>query len=295
MNKFILGSGLAGLLARDILGGEWTIVPFTRSRFFTFTPALDDNYIIRDDSINEYVSKYATIPLVHKSVFSYGGQLTYNHALCVDQWLNKVYGPGYDGRLKPYLKSRSEVWGCGNCISIYHDLMNRYKDEIAANINKFNNVSKINDHELIANNVSYEADAIVSCIPLYKLYELMSINIALDSADVWYYHLRTDCLDFEGATNMLVVDDAIDFHKVVKLDEINYIFMSKSRILYPGQYFMAFMKKFDLVGEVCVKRAIPCGIVPDQLTDVVCIGKTAAWDDCLDIGSCIKRLLMMRT
>jgi len=47
--NIILGSGIIGLLAKLILGQDWKIIPFYRSRYFSFNPALDDNFIIRDE------------------------------------------------------------------------------------------------------------------------------------------------------------------------------------------------------------------------------------------------------
>ena len=42
----IFGAGVVGLIARHVLVGNWQIVPFGRSRFFSFNPPLDDNFMI---------------------------------------------------------------------------------------------------------------------------------------------------------------------------------------------------------------------------------------------------------
>ena len=77
----ILGSGLIGMLARDILGDGWTLIPVGRSRFYSFQPALADNYIAIDETINEYMKRFTFLPLIHKTAFSLGGELTYNKHL----------------------------------------------------------------------------------------------------------------------------------------------------------------------------------------------------------------------
>ena len=73
------------------------------------------------------------------------------------------------------------------------------------------------------------------------------------------------------------------------------MFFANGRINHPGRFFMQMIKDFDLIGETSVEKAIPCGDIPklDALedNDIKCAGSAAVWDDALDIGSCIKRLI----
>ena len=45
--NYILGSGIVGLTARHILGADWQVVPFYKSRFFSSNPPLDDNFLFK--------------------------------------------------------------------------------------------------------------------------------------------------------------------------------------------------------------------------------------------------------
>ena len=55
------------------------------------------------------------------------------------------------------------------------------------------------------------------------------------------------------------------------------------------------LKDFKLIGEIHYPQATPCGPIPNfpevEAADISCIGSRAAWDDCMDIGTCIKRLV----
>jgi hypothetical protein len=41
----ILGSGIIGLLTKKILGDDWILIPFKKSRYFYFDIPYADNYI----------------------------------------------------------------------------------------------------------------------------------------------------------------------------------------------------------------------------------------------------------
>ena len=127
------------------------------------------------------------------------------------------------------------------------------------------------------------------------LLELMGEHFPCPCGDTWYYHLRTKSLDLEGATHIYVADPEIEFYKATKLTDVDYLFYAKKQIKMPGSYFNAWIDKFDLVAETNVDKAVPHGPIPDlpavKDADITCMGRSAVWDDCLDVGSCIKRLL----
>ena len=58
---------------------------------------------------------------------------------------------------------------------------------------------------------------------------------------------------------------------------------------------MQFMRNFDIIDGTSVTEALPIGQPPD-VTDIEslgiqCVGGNAQWDWCMDISSCIIKLL----
>lgn len=297
--KVILGGGLVALLARDILGSGWTIIPYGKSRFYSFNPPLCDNYVIKDDVIDDYMNRFALIPSYIKNAFSLGGQLTYNHNIGLDPWLEKVYGGMRPSQADPYYRSHIDYFGYGDCLEIYRRLQQQYVNEILDNQDKLGKaVVKIHDHRIVTDTgVEKEYEHIISTIPLPALTTAMGRKYEFPCRDMWCYHIKTDW-DMEGATHIRVADQHLEFYKVTKVNQVDYIFYSVNQIVRPGQYFMGILgKKFELIGEVNFQEAIPCGPIPDLLevtmADITLMGSRAVWDDCLDIGSNIKRLVSM--
>jgi hypothetical protein len=293
--KVILGGGLISLLARDILGDSWTIVPIGRSRFYSFNPALIDNFIVKDEVTDKYMQQHAVIPYLHRVGYSYGGQLLFSTNLALAPYLEKVYGGKVPPHARPYYENRIDFWTSGNCVDIYSSLQAKYKDEILGNAEKYGTPQNINNHVITTDKGKFEYERMISTVPLDVLLKWTDISwVDLPSRDLYFYHVRTSDLDFEGATQLLVVDPETEFHKAIMLNRLNYVFQSCAQIEYPGQYFMGFMKNFELVAETMIERAISCGPTPkiDELdtADIMCLG-SSAWDDCLDVGSSIKRLL----
>lgn len=298
-NKYILGSGISGLLARDILGDDYTLIPVGKSRFYSFSPALDTNYVVVDKYIEEYMNKYAHIPLFRRFAYSIAGELTFNNKICLNELLSKIYDQHIPDHMYDYMSNRSDVCTIGNCLDIYNELSIKYRDEIMANNSLYGGIKSICDGVIVTDNVSIEYDLIINSLPLPVLFKLVGIDVDPIGCDIHYTHIRTSNLDFEGADEVFVVDDSIDFFKVVKIDKYNYIFMSKSHIEHPGQYFMNFMESFELVAETKVERAICCGNIPDHTSlndnfNIFSFSRHSVWDDCIDVGSCIKRLLKFR-
>lgn len=296
--NLILGGGLIGLLARDILGPKWTIIPYGKSRFYSFSPPLADNFIIHDDEISEYTKLYVgSPPLFIKSMYSFGGQLTSNHAICVDEYLNKVYGPSVPRHAKAMMSKRFEFFAYGDCADIYRTLQEKYQSELVANSEKYGVITKIqDDHTIITSTgVRLEYNKILSTIPIDVLVGYFGEKVALNSKDMWCYHLETDKLDLENSQIVYAVDPDIEFYKVNSLGNAQYVFYAGKRIEKPGAYFMMFIKDFHLIQETTIPQAVPCGNIPNidvNSRGIYCIGSSAVWDDFLDVGSCIKRIIL---
>lgn len=294
--KVILGGGLVALLAKDILGSDWTILPIGRSRFYSFNPPLADNFVVRDDDISRYMDKWTVMPIMHRYSYSFGGEITFSTQIALRPYLEKLYGNNMPPQAFAYWKDRIDFVGYGDCMYMYQTLHDQFKNEIFNNDDKYGRPTKIEDHIIFTDKTQIEYDQIISTVPLYALLEWLGVNwIELPSIDQFYYHVRTDCLDFEGATVMMVADPEIEFHRAYQVNKLNYVIQSSDQIKQPGNYFMQFMKRFELIAETSIERALCCGPIPNineiDNADIYCIGSSAVWDDCLDIGSCIKRLI----
>lgn len=297
--KYILGGGLIGLIARDILGPSYKLIPMGRSLYYSWNPPLADNHIIKGEDIDEYIAQYATIPLYIKHAFTLGGHLTNDMTLLPD-WLNKMHDNKPQPHCEIYYKSHLEYWAMGDCHKIYKSLQSKYKNEIADGISN-GNAKAIDwrNHIIKTDKQSFQYDNLLSTIPLDALIAMAGINVHLSACDTWYYHVETPYLGFEGNYGVLVVDKSLpDIFKAIKISDNNYIFMANRQLKLPGAFFHLFIKDFRLIAETSVPRSIPCGLIQEitEFTDggIKTIGSTASWDSCQDVGTCIKRLLKMR-
>jgi hypothetical protein len=294
--NIILGGGVVALFARDILGPDWQIIPIGRSIYYSFSPPLTDNYIIRDDITDRYLET-VTIPEYIKNTLSVGGYLTQDDAT-LHEWLNKKYKGNVPPQAQKYWESHMGYFAYPGLNKIYAKYQEKYKGEITRN-NNYGALSKIDvhNHTLTLANKTIEYDKLINTIPLYAFLDLADINYPLPSLDMWCYHIRSDTIDLEGATNAFIVDAAIDFYQASKVGNTDYIFYANAEVAQPGTMFMSIVEKFDLINETMIPKAIACGEIPRlEVLDsggIINAG-SGVWDDCLDIGSSIKRLLRMR-
>lgn len=296
MHNIILGGGIIAMLARDILGDSWTIIPMGRSRFYSFIPSLADNFIISDSTTSDYINQFAALPIIRKIGYSFNGEILFNNRLILNDLLNKLYHDHIPPHVHAYWSGRDIITTIGKCTDIYRELQNRYKNELLNNTNKYGYVDKIINHTIYTTEgIAIEYDRIINTIPQNAMLGICKHDIKLPALDTWYYHLRTEDLDLDNSDITYVIDPHIEFYKVTRLDAINYLFQSHKQIEQPGNYFIPFINKFDLIGETMIEESVPCGPIPNislfEDLDIVNIGSLATWDDCLDTGSCIKRLI----
>jgi len=298
--NIIFGSGIVGLLARFLLGPSWKIIPFYRSRFFSFNPALDDNFIIRDDKLDPFindVSKMINVPIfVYQRVWSVSGELTkqFDKDLC-HAWMYKLFGADIPSQSQVYFADRMNLFVYDIRINqLYQALTNKFIDELKAE-NVAGPVTEIGDHYIIRGGKRLDFDNAVSTIPLDALFELSKFQHNLRAKTLHYLHVQTDDLNFEGANQVLVTDQLIDFYKVTHIAPRRYLFHCHNNIPNPGLYLMQFMRQFDIIDGTSIEGAIPIGQIPklDELEKrgIYCIGSSAQWDWCMDVGSCILRLM----
>jgi hypothetical protein len=297
----IFGSGVVGLLARHILGPTWTVVPFYRSRFFTFNPALDDNFIISSPELDPVIKELTpsvgqpqTFP--YRRVWSLNGTLIkeYDSVLC-NEWLHKIFGSNVPPQAEIYMSGRMSLQVYDIRVNgLYQQLMAEYLPEIKEQSIK-GLPTEIGHHYMVRNGVREDFENAVSTIPLDALCRLMKIDFKPKAKTLHYMHIETEKLDFEGANQLLVVDKIFDFFKATNIAKGRYLIYMHNDVPDPGVYLMNFIEKFEIIDGTAIDGVIPLGHAPklQNLEDagIFCVGSSAQWDWCMDVGSCILRLL----
>ena len=154
----IFGSGIVGLLARIILGDSWKIIPFYRSRFFSFNPALDDNFIICDNQLDPFVKDlvedFALPRFVYTRAWSLEGELIkqWDVGICHD-WAYKIFGSQIPPQTEPYMMDRMNLFVYDIRLNqLYERLQTTYIAELREEVLK-GEVSEIGDHYFVRNGV----------------------------------------------------------------------------------------------------------------------------------------------
>jgi hypothetical protein len=297
--NYIFGSGIVGLVAKKVLQGDWTIVPFRRSRFYSFNPPLADNFIGRDPEIDELIKDLtgSNSLYYYYRAFSVNGQLqkTYDPALC-STWLTKIFGDRVPGQSLPYMATRmiQSIYGVRTNL-LYQHLLKESIDTLKAQ-SALGDVTEVGDHYFIRGGQRYDFDHLISTIPLPALMELAGTKeTGLESKTEYYFHVSTPSIDFEGCNQVLVVDPEIKFYKSTNVAKDRYMFFSTEEIPVPGSYFAPIIGTADIIDGTQMVNAIPTGNLPnlDSLSafGIFCIGSCAQWDPWADVGSNLLRLV----
>lgn len=296
----IFGSGIVGLLARVILGDSWRVIPFYRSRFFSFNPALDDNFIICDDQLDPFIGdlmKNPSIPrFIYNRAWSLGGELIrqWDSGICGD-WTTKLFGQKTPSQTEPYMMNRMSLFVYDIRINqLYEQLQRMYIEDLRKEVLK-GEVTEIGDHYFIQGGVRHDFENAVSTIPLDSLLQFMGTEPELPAKTIHYLHIQTEDLDFEGTNQVFVVDQLFSFFKATNVAPNRFMIYCHEEIPNPGIYLMNFIPKFDILDGTSIEGAIPMGQIPktDALDKcgIFCVGSSAQWDWCADVGSNILRLL----
>lgn len=299
MKNLILGSGIVGLLAKEMLGSDWKVIPFYRSRFFSYNPALDDNFIISDPQTDGFIRGLVgnVNNFTYKRAWSVGGQIVpeFNSTMCA-AWLNKIFGiDGVPSQSMVYYNNRMNLPIYDIRInSLYENLLNNNIETLKYE-NSLGKVTEIGDHYIIRNGIKEDFDNIISTIPLNVLRSLMKLpDIGLRSKALHYYHIQTESLDFEGYNQLFDINSSFDFYRASLVSPGRYLFYCHNEITNPGIYFMPILRSFDFLDGTSVDRALPMGPAPSldsyESMDIFCVGSYAQWDWCMDVGSCVLRL-----
>jgi hypothetical protein len=297
--KLILGSGLVGLLARKILGAEYKIIPFGKSRFYSYNPALQDNYLAYNESYFDVIKPYlnSTFRHTYKVAWSVGGMLhnKFDDGIYQD-WSTKLFGKNVPPQSSSVLKTRFELELYDIRLNqLYAKLLQEYESEIKSQLAMGDPIS-IRDGRVQFAKSAIDYNTIVSTIPLDVLAGLVGKSISVPATDIHYLHVQTNKLDFEGHHQVLVSDASIDFYKVTAVAPNRYLFYFNKELQNPGLYLLNIIgQDFDILDGTSIKRALPAGQMPDlsalEQIGIYAIGATAQWDWCLDAGSAMLRIL----
>lgn len=304
MNNVIFGSGIIGLFAKALFP-TWKVIPFARSRFFSFNPATDDNFIIRHERIDEAIRDICQIPVtnhfMYRRAFDVGGHLfnSYNKNLCQD-WLTKFMGLKIPGQVEPYLRDRLDLFVYDLRINqLYATLMDRYLPELKQEYAK-GKVIEIGDHYFVRQGVDgkpirEEFDSAITTIPLNALNKLMGYEQDLPCKPVHILHVQTKNLDFEGFNQVLVTDHKLSFYKVTNIAPERYLFYFHEEVPQPGPYLMALLREFEILDGTSISDYLTVGPMPKldhlEAKGLYSVGSYAQWDWCMDVSSCVLRLV----
>jgi hypothetical protein len=299
MSDFILGSGLIGCIAKRMYP-EWEIIPFKKSRYYSFEIPLAENHIVYHKNIEPFMSEVCPldkIPIIIKSAVSYQGQLINDPPKeLLHMYLKKVYDEYpdfYSELLKPVLTIYQTT-----SMKLYEILQNNVQQSINESIRNYGELIDINTKtkKIRTRHREVEYNRIISTIPLDALAKYCNVSIDLKSTSTCIYNIYSKTVDLEGNDFCLVVDNFIDFFKVVKVGEHNHIFWCKDTIQDPYKYFGGFLTyNIDILETFRISSMMNVGLPPNlkffEDLDIFCVGSNAQWDDMMDCSSSINRLL----
>jgi hypothetical protein len=297
MNKYILGSGLTGLVARHILGDSWKLIPFGRSRFYSTRPVLGNNYIVRSAEMDGVLEGLEFLPSTFQftRAFSMVGQLVFSEqSFAKKAYISKIFGANPHPAAEALIKTELTTYKI-SATELYLSLLAKYLDEIRTSTSTHGKVVAMSDHHIKTEKSDLEFDKIISTIPLDVMLGYFGQKVELPAKNVWYYHIKSPSINLEGAREALVVDNVIDFHKVTNTGPQEYLFHSLNEIVTPIQYFTAFIgNRLQVLNQTSIANALPAGLPPDlkelEAAGVYPVGDHGQWDYFMDISSCVNRI-----
>jgi UDP-galactopyranose mutase len=303
--NYIIGSGLVAFIAKHLFP-DYQIIPVGKSRFYQFEVSTCDDYVFCHPEIDDFMKEMAaktntqTIPVLFKRALSYCGQIIYNkNEGFMESWINKVYDDAPHIQAIKLTKFDSFVYNT-SCTDIFKILEKDYKQCFRQFIESGNKLLSIDTENktIITKNGPLEYDNIINTIPLDVMFKMCNIEDKFKALDLHTFVLETEDLDFEGASELLVVDENIDFYKSTRIGKKVYQFYSTKDITNITQYLNLMIEKFNLLSGTVVRDAIPCGDHKKhkdlEKYNICSVGSCAQWDDMMDLSSCILKLIRHR-
>ena len=303
--KYIIGSGLIAFVAKTIFP-DYTIIPVGKSRYYQYGVATCDDYILCHADIDEFIKDIApetqmqSIPVFFKKALSYCGQIIFGrNEGFLSTWLHKVYGEDTNPNALALTKLDTFVYNISgtDVFKVVEKRCKQHFREFIESKDKFKSIDTQNKI-IYTNHMQLPYEHIISTIPLDAIMDACGIEHNLESKDLHTFVVETPDLDFEGASELLVADETIDFFKCTRIGKQIYQFYGLKEIISLPTYLSLFMNKFDILSATVVRKAIPLGD-PNKHRElnehnITCVGSNAQWDDMMDLSSCIRRLIKIR-
>lgn len=297
MKNVIFGSGIVGLIARKMLGDQWDVIPYGRSRFYSHTVPLADNFIVRDEEIDKIVADISgTQPPIafYSRSYSTNGVLTTVHDDGVaGAFVHKLFKGDPPQHVVKYLSARmvSSIYAI-RVNKLYEKLQNEFGQMLKQRASM--NVTSVGDHFYVCDGKTYEFDNAICTIPLPAILGLANYHCDLKYGGEQVVLVNSSKVDLEGANQTFVVDNGISFYKVVNLSPNIYSFHFIDDIKEPGKYLMRMIGNADIIDGTYIFDSIPYGQMPDlavlENMGIFCVGSYAQHDWCADVGSNILRI-----
>lgn len=298
MPNIIFGSGIVGLMAKRILSGNWTIVPFSKSRYYSFAPPLADNFISRDKEIDEPINEMTGSNDIglYKRCYSDNGRLITSHNdTALQLWLFKIFGDKILTHAQSYFSQRLSISVYKTHVStLYSKLQEIYLPELKLEANK-GAVTEIGPHYFMRGSERVDFDNAITTIPLSAMCKLARVNVDLHAKNEYLTLVQSKLIDLEGSNQSFVVDNIIDFYKVTEVSRGFYLFHFLSDIKNIGAYLLPIINNADIIDGTMIAESIPSDDIPDlswlENWGIYSIGSHAQWDWCADVGSNLLRLV----
>jgi hypothetical protein len=301
--KWILGSGLAGLLTRAILGNEYRLIPMAKSRLYSYNPALADNYLSQDERYEDFLVNLGydvSKVVLYRKGFSLGGDIVKEAPEQVKEaWLGKLFNHEPPGHLNLVVNKRmnTTVYAGVRLNELYGKLQERYKSEINEQL-KSGDVRSISDGQIQFSTGYRDYSKIVSTIPLPALDSLCGVQATRKGFDASFLHVSTSDLNFEGFNQLLVVDENIPFYKCTQIGPDRYLFYFKGDLENSGLVLMPFLKSYDIIDGTLINNYIPADSLDHlkyyESKQIECLGTYGRWDFAMDGPSTLLHIMRLK-
>jgi hypothetical protein len=300
--NIILGSGVIGLMAKDILG--YDLIPFGRSRFYSIS-SFDDNYISSNVELPPSLVDCNDTSFEVTSI-SYCGNLIKGKfddiikQLVQDKLFDGIH-PAFNSQFLP-LKGVYKT----TIKDMYTDLLQKYNKDINNCINKYGNLISIDKEtkKIETTTGTYEYDNIISTIPLNALGAYIDVPSTRYS-NLWVYEVYDSAneIDIEGSTTVYVADKILDLMFVRQsniFSRTSYKFFTRVKLNDKTKYIQALCnsKNVGVLRDTEIVNAYP-SCSPPSITElenngILCVGKHAQCDFFMDAGSSLKKLYKIK-
>ena len=289
-------------MARHILGSEYTLIPYKKSRYYSFPVPIADNDIAYNDQTADLLS---SLHILSKKEFfptavSLKGELFFNKHVWINPVIEKIYQNDPHPLAAKILSADVDAHNI-TARELYGYLMEKYAKDINSGLGKSVNSISASKKTITIDGYTTEYDRIVSTIPLNALLNLTKLRSPLSAHEYHVCLIMTDAFDLEGAKRCFIGDLPIPFWKVNAVGHNVYQFFSNGLAEGAEAVFSLLTKaRYKVVASTIIKDAFPNGPPPLILLErlkednIECTGSNARWDYFYDIGTSLNHLLKMK-